>query len=79
MAAVATTPATADIVNEWFRERIATGAIGRHTEAYNQASAALPDLIARLAAAPVDTAAPADAATADAAPAAGKSTRAAAA
>ncbi|MDE1914741.1 MAG: hypothetical protein KGJ57_17420 [Sphingomonadales bacterium] len=39
---------TADTVNSWFRERLATGAIARSTEAYNQAVAALPDLIARL-------------------------------
>ena len=38
----------ADIVNEWFRERIAAGAIARNTEAYNQASQALPVLIKRL-------------------------------
>ncbi len=37
-----------DTVNTWFAERLATGAIARNTEAYNQAVAALPDLIARL-------------------------------
>lgn len=40
---------TADAVNEWFRERLACGPIARDTDAYNQAFAALPDLIARLA------------------------------
>lgn len=39
---------TADIVNTWFRERIACAAIARDTPAYNQAFGALPDLIARL-------------------------------
>jgi hypothetical protein len=38
----------ADTVNTWFRERLATGAIARNTEAYNQAHDAIPDLIARL-------------------------------
>lgn len=37
-----------DTVNTWFRERLACGALARDTEAYNQVSAALPDLIARL-------------------------------
>jgi hypothetical protein len=48
----------ADTVNTWFRERIACGAVARDTQAYNQVSAALPDLIERLggpaAAAPAD-------------------------
>ena len=39
---------TADIVNSWFSDRLANGALARNTEAYNQAHAALPDLIARL-------------------------------
>ena len=39
---------TADLINDWFRERCAGGALGRDTEAYNQVVAALPDLIARL-------------------------------
>jgi hypothetical protein len=38
----------ADIVNAWFKERLANGAIARDTAAYNQAHAALPDLISRL-------------------------------
>lgn len=38
----------ADIVNAWGAERLAGGEIGRHTPAYNQAMAALPDLIRRL-------------------------------
>ena len=38
-----------DIVNDWFRERLACGALARDTEAYNQVAAALPDLIGRLA------------------------------
>ena len=42
------TPSIADTVNGWFADRIATGAIGRNTEAYNQAQAALADLITRL-------------------------------
>lgn len=36
------------IVKQWFHERIATGAIARDTAAYNQAHAALPDLLTRL-------------------------------
>lgn len=40
----------ADLVNTWFREKIACGAIARDTEAYNQAFKAIPDLIERLAA-----------------------------
>lgn len=39
---------TADTINTWFQERLACGPIARDTEAYNQASAALPDLISRL-------------------------------
>lgn len=39
---------TTDIVNTWFRERIATGAVARDTEAHNQVHAALFDLIARI-------------------------------
>ena len=54
-------PTTADIVNIWFSERLATGAIARNTEAYNQAAAAVTELIARLS--------PAPAPAADAAPA----------
>ncbi len=38
----------ADIVNEWFRERLACGALGRDTDAYNQVRTALPELIQRL-------------------------------
>lgn len=38
----------ADVVNTWAAERLAGGDIGRHTPAYNQAMAAVPDLIARL-------------------------------
>jgi hypothetical protein len=37
-----------DTVNEWFRQRLATGALGRDTEAYNQVVAALPELIEQL-------------------------------
>lgn len=37
------------IVNNWFRDRIANGAVARDTEAYNQVAEALPDLIERLA------------------------------
>lgn len=44
-----TTPRTIpETVHAWFGERLANGAIARNTEAYNQAVAALPDLIARL-------------------------------
>lgn len=39
---------TADIVNQWFRERLACAPLSRDTPAYNQAFAALPELIARL-------------------------------
>lgn len=46
-----TTSSTPDIVNTWFAESIATGAIARNTEAYNQVLAAKDDLIARLGAA----------------------------
>jgi len=38
----------ADLINTWFAERIACGAIGRDTDAYNQALAAKNDLIALL-------------------------------
>ena len=41
----------ADLVNDWFRERLASGALARNTEAYNQVSGALPGLIALLDAA----------------------------
>ena len=47
---------TADIVNTWFRECIACGAIARDTPAYNQAVAALPDLLVRLDPAAVEDA-----------------------
>lgn len=42
------TTSIADTVNSWFAQRLACGALARDTEAYNQAHAALPDLIARL-------------------------------
>lgn len=48
----------ADIVNTWFAEKCACGALARDTEAYNQVAAALPDLIARLS--PAAPEAPAD-------------------
>ncbi|CAN5577077.1 hypothetical protein BH10PSE14_BH10PSE14_06750 [soil metagenome] len=66
---------TADIVNTWFAERVACGAIARDTEAYNQAVAALPDLIERLAEpASADAAAGGESTpTADPAPMRGKS------
>jgi len=35
-------------VQEWFRRRCACGPLARDTEAYNQVSAALPDLITSL-------------------------------
>ena len=38
----------ADIVNTWARERLATGAIARDTDAYNQVFSAVPDLITML-------------------------------
>jgi hypothetical protein len=38
----------AEIVDAWFRERIAKGPIARDGPAYNQAFAAKADLIARL-------------------------------
>ena len=38
----------AETVNEWFREHLATGALGRATDAYNQVVTALPALIKRL-------------------------------
>ncbi len=41
----------AAIVAAWFRDKIATGDIARYTPAYNQASAAVPALIAALDAA----------------------------
>ncbi len=37
-----------DIINTWFTEKCACGALARDTEAYNQVVTALPDLIARL-------------------------------
>jgi hypothetical protein len=40
-----------DIVNTWFTENCGGGPLARDTEAYNQVVTALPDLIARLAAA----------------------------
>lgn len=40
-----------DIVNSWFREKLAGGPVAQSTEAYNQAQAALPVLIERLEAA----------------------------
>lgn len=40
--------AHADIVNLWFREHLAGGALGQATEAYNQVHGALPALIAAL-------------------------------
>jgi hypothetical protein len=40
-----------DIVNTWFTESCGGGPLARDTEAYNQVVAALPDLVARLAAA----------------------------
>ena len=39
---------TADIVNSWFREKLAGGPLAQNTEAYNQAREALPVLIERL-------------------------------
>jgi len=39
---------TTDTINDWFRERIACGAVARDTEAYAQVLGALPDLVARL-------------------------------
>ena len=51
---------TTDIVNSWFRDRIASGAVARDTEAYNQVHAALPDLIGRLAPAADAESAPAN-------------------
>lgn len=56
-----------DIVHDWFRQRLASGAVARDTEAYNQVVAALPDLIAQLD--PSDVAPIAPAALADAKPA----------
>lgn len=57
----------ADIVNSWFSERLAAGAVARDTDAYNQVTAALPDLIARLTPPSAQDAAPVvDAGTADA-------------
>jgi hypothetical protein len=42
-------PATiAETVTGWFNDRIATAAVARDTDAYNQVFTALPDLIARL-------------------------------
>lgn len=38
------------VVQGWFTDKIAGGAIARDTEAYNQAMQARPDLIARLVA-----------------------------
>lgn len=40
--------AHADIVNSWFREHLAGGALGQATEAYNQVHNALPMLIEAL-------------------------------
>jgi len=39
---------TADIVNEWFRERLSSGPLGRSTDAHNQVVGVLPALIAAL-------------------------------
>lgn len=50
--------ATADIVNTWFRERLANGPIARDTPAYNQLFEALPDLVSRLDAAAAPAPAP---------------------
>ncbi len=47
----------ADTVNAWFAARLACGAIARDTDAYNQALAALPDLVARLTGTPAEQAA----------------------
>lgn len=38
----------ADIVNQWFQDRLRGGPLARDTEAYNQASNAIADLIERL-------------------------------
>lgn len=38
----------APIVKAWFSERLASGALARDTEAYNQVVAAMPDLISRI-------------------------------
>ena len=48
----------ADIVDTWFAQRLACGPVAHNTEAYNQVTAALPDLIAALspAAAPAPAA-----------------------
>jgi hypothetical protein len=40
--------AHADIVNSWFREHLAGGALARSTDAYNQVHTALPALIEAL-------------------------------
>ena len=57
-----------ETVNAWFGERIATGAIARDTDAYNQAFAALDDLITRLDPSDVPSA-PAEPETSDPQPA----------
>ena len=57
------TLSTADIVNTWFVQNLASGPLGRSTDAYNQVHGALPALIAALdaAAAPAPDAASAPA------------------
>ena len=52
----------ADTVNEWFRQRLAGGALAQHTPAYNQVVEALPALISALQGGPVGEPAPAEAA-----------------
>lgn len=56
-----------DIVNSWFREKLAGGPLAQSTEAYNQAHEALPSLIERLEAATAVPATPAKKPKADSA------------
>ena len=58
----------ADIVNEWFRERLSSGPLARSTEGHNQLVAALPALIATLDAAAKPPKAPKPSAAASTAP-----------
>jgi hypothetical protein len=46
---MSTADSAANVVNTWFSERLASGALARDTPAYNQVVSALPDLISRLA------------------------------
>ncbi|MGC1300929.1 MAG: hypothetical protein WA840_01020 [Caulobacteraceae bacterium] len=50
---------TADVVNEWFRQRLANGPLARDTPAYNQVAQALPALISSLEGVGVETKVPA--------------------